>query len=168
MEQDTLRRALGEGTLLVTGVNLWQAANSDTWRQREAAFEAFHEFLKDPKGLPKKYQVSTKSLFLATADLAMVACRDKLLQIYFLGLQLLEEALSPKVCGGDVPPKVVDRTIKPFVKLLIEKVGEMNYRARDISLSNLMNIFRHPSMELRHAIEGIMDITEKPPGPAKA
>jgi hypothetical protein len=66
-----------------------------------------------------------------------------------------------------VPPKLVDKTMKPFVRLLIEKIGEMNYRARDISLNMLMVLFRHPSVELRHAIEGIMDITEKPPGPAK-
>jgi hypothetical protein len=31
-----------------------------------------------------------------------------------------------------------------------------------------MRLFRHPSIEIRHAIEGIMDITEVPPGPAKA
>ena len=35
-------------------------------------------------------------------------------------------------------------------------------------MNTLMRLFRHPSIEIRHAIEGIMDITEVPPGPAKA
>ena len=74
--------------------------------------------------------------------------------------------MTPRVCSGDVPPKLVNKTIKPFVKLLIEKIGEMNFRAKDISMNSLMTLFRHPSIELRHAFEGIMDITEKPPGPA--
>ena len=98
----------------------------------------------------------------------MIACRDKLLQIYFLGLKILEEALEPHICGGDLPPRVVDRTIRPFIGLLIDKIGEMNYRARDISLSAVMVLFRHPSVELKHAFDSIMDITEKPPGVAKA
>lgn len=98
----------------------------------------------------------------------MIACRDKLLQIYFLGLKLLEEALGPKICGGDIPAKTIDKAIRPFVRLLIDKIGEMNYRARDISLNTFRMLFRHPAINIQQAIEGIMDITEKPPGPAKA
>jgi centrosomal protein CEP104 len=168
LEMESLRRAYSDGTLTVAGVRLWNAVHSETWRHREASCEAFYQFLTNPKGLPPKYSKKTLDLFTATTEIAAIACRDKLLQIYFLGLKLLEEALSPKICGGDVPAKTVDRAIRPFVRLLIDKVGEMNYRARDISLNTLRMLFRHPAVELRHAIEGIMDITERPPGPAKA
>jgi len=53
------------------------------------------------------------------------------------------------------------------VRLLIDKVSEMNYKARDSSMAMLMTIFRHPSVPISVAIEGVMDITEKQPGPAK-
>jgi hypothetical protein len=64
--------------------------------------------------------------------------------------------------------KLVDKTIKPFIKILIGKICELNYRARDISLQTLMTVFRQPGVDIKHGIEGIMDITEQPPGPAKA
>jgi|LauGreDrversion4_2_1035121.scaffolds.fasta_scaffold55844_2 hypothetical protein len=37
VNQDKMSDALNEGTLLVTGVTLWRALNSDSWRHREAA-----------------------------------------------------------------------------------------------------------------------------------
>jgi len=105
---------------------------------------------------------------MATLDIALIACRDTVLANYFIGLNLLEQALEKKVCGGDVSSKQIDKSIKPFIRLLIDKIGELNYRSRDISMSTLIKLFRHPSIEIRVAIEGIMDITEKPPGPAEA
>lgn len=92
LDIEVLRRALSDGTLTITGVKLWNALHSDNWRHREAAVEAFSQFLSDPKGLPPKFKNATKELFLATLDIAMIACRDKLLQIYFLGLRLLDDA----------------------------------------------------------------------------
>ena len=96
-----------------------------------------------------------------------MASSDKLLQVYFTGLKILETALQEPVCGGDIPGKEINKQIKPFVKLLVNKIAEMNFRARDISMGALLLIFRHPSIDIRFAIEGVMDITEKPPGPAK-
>jgi centrosomal protein CEP104 len=52
--------------------------------------------------------------------------------------------------------------------MLIEKISELNYRARDISLHTLISLFRHPAVDIRQLIEGIMDITEKGPTPDKA
>jgi len=124
-----------------------------------------------PGGLPGKYKDNTQQLFKATCEIAMIACRDKLLQIYFLGLKMLETVTTDsegRFYGGDVTKKQAEQAFKPFIKLLIEKIGEMNYRARDISLRGLGDLLRHPAVELRHALEAIMDITEKPPGPAKA
>ena len=51
--------------------------------------------------------------------------------------------------------------------MLIDKISELNFRARDISLHSLISIFRHPAMDIKQLIEGIMDITEKGPSPEK-
>lgn len=84
---EALRRALTDGTLLVTGVKLWSALHSETWRHREGASKAFFDFISAP--MLSKYQGSSKKLFLAACDVAMQASRDKLLQIYILGLKTL-------------------------------------------------------------------------------
>lgn len=114
---EALRRALNDGTLLVVGVKLWSALHSDTWRHREAASLAFIEFLQAPT-LPK-YEGKSKKLFLAACDVADQAMRDKLLQIYFVGLRTLQIALKPPICGDDIPHKLIVSTIKPFIGLLI-------------------------------------------------
>lgn len=75
--------------------------------------------------------------------------------------------MQAPICGEDIPKKVVNAGIKPFIQMLIEKISELNYRARDISLHSLISIFRHPSADIRTLIEGIMDITEKGPTPDK-
>ena len=36
-DSDALKNALNDGTLLVTGVRLWNAIHSESWRHREAA-----------------------------------------------------------------------------------------------------------------------------------
>ena len=133
---EALRRALSDGTLLVVGVKVWSALHSDTWRHREAAAQALLDYISGP--LKKKYIGKTKKLFLAACDVAQIACRDKLLQIYFIGLKLLEKAMAPPVCGDDIPHKVINNAIKPFIQMLIEKISELNFRARDISLHALI------------------------------
>jgi centrosomal protein CEP104 len=51
--------------------------------------------------------------------------------------------------------------------MLIEKISELNFRARDMSLHSLISIFRHPAMDIKQLIEGIMDVVEKGPSPDK-
>jgi centrosomal protein CEP104 len=75
--------------------------------------------------------------------------------------------MAPPICGEDIPPKVINAAVKPFIHMLIDKIGELNYRARDISLHCLISLFRHPAVDIRQLIEGIMDITEKGPTPDK-
>jgi len=76
--------------------------------------------------------------------------------------------MQPPICGDDIPHKVINTTIKPFIHMLIDKISELNFRARDISLHSLISIFRHPAMDIKQLIEAIMDITEKGPSPDKA
>jgi hypothetical protein len=71
----------------VVGVKLWSALHSETWRHRESAAQAFLDFVSGP--LLPKYEGKSKKIFLAACDVAQTACRDKLLQIYFLGLKIL-------------------------------------------------------------------------------
>lgn len=48
--------------------------------------------------LPDKYlDGKSKVLFLACMELAKIACEDKILSIYFIGLKILSTTLSPPV-----------------------------------------------------------------------
>jgi len=52
--------------------------------------------------------------------------------------------------------------------MLVDKVQELNYRARDISLHSLIALFKHQQVEIKMLIDKLMDITEKGPQPDKA
>ena len=97
-----------------------------------------------------------------------MACLDKLLQIYFTGLKTLNRALNPPICTGDLPAKMVNREIQPFVGILAEKIQELNFRARDISLNSLLGMFKQPQVDIRILIDYIMEITERGPPPHRA
>jgi len=44
--------------------------------------------------------------------------------------------------------------------ILITKISELNYRARDISLHTLISIFRHPAAQVGNLIVGCMDLCD--------
>lgn len=48
LDKAVLKRANHSGTLLVTGVKCWTALHSEGWRHRDAAIQAYLEFLKAP------------------------------------------------------------------------------------------------------------------------
>ena len=75
--------------------------------------------------------------------------------------------MKDRICSKQVPGKSTNAAVRWFVPQLIEKVGELNYRARDISLHALVNMFRHPTVDIRILIEGIMDFIEKGAKPEK-
>ena len=113
LEYEFLNRALSDGTLLVCGARLWNALHSDSWRHREAAANAFFNYLTSEK-VERKWlrdAAGRKQLFKATMMVARVACMDKLLQIYFIGLKTLGRALNPPICTVDIPAKMVNREI---------------------------------------------------------
>ena len=74
--------------------------------------------------------------------------------------------MTPRILGGDVRASEINKSIKPFINLLVEKSGEMTFRAKDTSVNMLMMLFRHPSVEISTGIEAIMEGIEKI-GPAK-
>jgi len=166
LENSVLKRALHSGTLLVTGVKLWSALHSESWRHRDAASRAFLEYLQSP--MKPKYNGKTKKLFRAAIDVAMEACKDKLPQIYHTGLDILKTALNEPICGEDVKSKEINGAIKTFVPSLIEKISELNYKVKDQSLIALVKLFENQTADIRILIDNLMDITEKDPLPDKA
>ncbi|CAD8106995.1 unnamed protein product [Paramecium primaurelia] len=144
---EILRRLHQLGYLTVFGAKAWTGIHSDSWRIREACAQAVLNFLEMP--LPDKYKNGkTKKLFLAAMEFAKICMEDKILSIYFIGLKILSTALAPPVCGTDVSPAIINKVLKEFTPILIEKISELNFRARDISLHTLLSIYRHPAANL--------------------
>lgn len=141
LEVETLKRAYSDGTLQVVGVNLWTALHSvDQWKHREAAVSALISFLQAP--LPKKYDKNTSVLFMAVADIAMIAMRDQVIKIYFGGIHLLDLLMEPNVCSGDIIRQTVNQTVRPFIKLLFDKVCDMNFKQKEAAENALLRLFR--------------------------
>lgn len=166
LDKTVLKRALHSGTLLVTGVSCWTALHSEFWRHRDASVNAYLEFLGAP--LLEKYHGKTKKIFKASIDIAREACQDKLLQIYFVGLDILEICLQSPICGDDIDAKDINEAVKWFIPHLVEKVTELNHKARDRSLSVIVNMFQNKALDIGVLIHSILDITEKGPLPDKA
>jgi len=72
----------------------------------------------------------------------------------------LSTALAPPICGTDVSPQIINKAIKEFLPILIEKISELNFRARDISLHTLLSLFRHPALEVGNLVVACMDICD--------
>jgi hypothetical protein len=43
------------------------------------------------------------------------------LQIYYSSLKLMAVALQPPICGEDVPPVLINKSIQKFMSILVEK-----------------------------------------------
>ncbi|KAL4438288.1 hypothetical protein ABPG74_009711 [Tetrahymena malaccensis] len=157
ISSEILRRLYHLGYLQVFGSKCWCAIYSENWRHREAAAQAVLNFIEMP--LPEKYlNGNSKKLFGACMEMAKIACEDKILQIYFIGLKILSTALAPPVCGTDVSPKMINQVLKEFTPMLIEKISELNFRSRDISLHTLLSIYRHPVAEVGQLINSCLEI----------
>lgn len=114
--------------------------------------------------LPKKYlEGKSKRLFEASMEMARIACEDKILQIYLIGLKILSCTLSPPVCGTDVSPQLIHKYLKEFMPILIEKICELNHRAKDISMHTLLSLFKHPAAPLSILVQGILKICKEDP-----
>ncbi len=75
-------------------------------------------------------------------------------------MKILSTALAPPICGTDVSPQIINKAIKEFLPILIEKISELNFRARDISLHTLLSLFRHPALEIGNLVVACMDICD--------
>jgi centrosomal protein CEP104 len=159
IENNILRRALREGVLNVSGVRLFSSLLSDDWKMREAAVKAFLEFIENP--LIPRYENKTQPLFLTSIEIAKRACEDKVIQIYLEGLKVLATALAPPVCGNDIDPVLIQKSVQWFIPRFIKKVSELNYRARDLTMNTLISLFKHPALNIGDLVKGCMDIVEQ-------
>jgi hypothetical protein len=167
--KETHAGALESGVLLVTGARLWNAMHSELWRHREIAAKAFATFLATEPPLPK-YQTSEGSalLFQSALAIAKICAEDKLLQIYFIGLAILKRAMHPSICSQSISHRTVKHAITPFVNVLFEKVQALNYRAREISMTSLMQLFKHPAIPSSMLVDKIITCYDKGPKPDQA
>ena len=78
-------------------------------------------------------------------------------------------ASAPPICGEEILNKEVNKEVFPFIKLLLAKVEELNYRVRDGSKESLIMIFRNNSRaDEGKLVDAIMEIVQKGPTPQKA
>jgi hypothetical protein len=83
-----------------------------------------------------------------------------------MGLKILTLAMEKPICGEDVTEKSINQAVKFFMPMLTEKIGELNFRARNYSLDAIGAMFRNPKTDVKILIENIMDITDPDKGPS--
>ena len=78
-------------------------------------------------------------------------------------------ALKAPICGDEILSREINKEIQPFIKVLLTKVEELNYRVRDASKESLISIFRdNQRADEGKLVDATMEIVNKGPQPAKA
>jgi len=157
-----LRRAHRMGMLTCTGVRLYSALIGDDWKMREAAVRAFLEFIENP--LPGIYLYKSFPLFQTCIEICKLTCADKVVQIFIEGLKLMKTCLAPPVCGNDVEPSFIQKSIRYFLPIYIKKISEFNDKQRDLTLKTIIDIFRHPALNVGDLVKACLDIVENNDG----
>ena len=124
-DPELLRRYEQLEYLDILGARIWISAHSENWRQRAAAVDAVLKFAMAK--LPERYKDGrTKNLFLALMEFSRINAEDKVLQIYYTSLKIMAVALQPPICGEDVSPVLVNRTLTKFMGILVEKSNPLS------------------------------------------
>jgi hypothetical protein len=79
-------------------------------------------------------------------------------------LTVLATCLAPPVCGNELDPILIQKSVNYFIPIIIKKISELNFRARDVSLATLIQIFKHPALHIGDLVKGCMDIVEQQEG----
>ena len=153
-----LRRAHRQGILTVMGVRLFSALIGDDWKMREAAVRAFLDYIENP--LLPRYINKTYPLFQACIEVSKYASDDKVIQIYLEGLKILQTCLAPPVCGNDIEPSFIQKSVKYFLPIYIKKISEFNDKQRDLTMKAIIDIFRHPALNVGELVKACLDIVE--------
>ena len=116
---DQLKLTTNDETVEVAGLRLLTALNAQSsWRQREAASTAYLNYIEN--GVPERFQATdTHKLFKASLNVSQSCFYDKLLQVYFTGLKILETAMQNPICGPEITSKEINRHVQPFLHLLV-------------------------------------------------
>lgn len=166
---DQLKLTTNDETVEVAGLRLLTALNAQSsWRQREAASTAYLNYIEN--GVPDRFQATnTHKLFKASLNVAQICFYDKLLQVYFTGLKILEAAMQSPICGPEITSKEINRLMQPFLHLLVQKGEELNFRVRDQTQQTLLGIFRNNSRaDEGKLVDVIMELVNKGLSPEKA
>lgn len=153
-----LRRAHRQGILTVMGVRLFSALIGDDWKMREAAVRAFLDYIENP--LLPRYLNKTFPLFQACIEVCKYASDDKVIQIYLEGLKILQTCLAPPICGIDIEPSFIQKSVKYFLPIYIKKISEFNDKQRDLTMKAIIDIFRHPALNVGELVKACLDIVE--------
>lgn len=105
----------------------------------------------------------TFDLFKATGEIADICIKDKLIQVFNIGLKLLSVVMNEQVCGGDIPRKVIEGLALKFIPILIDKYCDYAFKAKDKTVGALKKLLDHPFIGIGHSIDYIMTIGA-PPG----
>ena len=54
-------------------------------------------------------------------EFARINAEDKVLQIYYTSLKIMAIALTPPICGDDVPVGLINKTLQKLMPTLIDK-----------------------------------------------
>ena len=100
---------------------------------------------------------------MTAIEVAKIATQD-IVQIYISGIKILVNCLSPPLCGNDIEPQVIQKSISQFIPLIINKISQTNMRQRDISMKYLIQMFKHPALNVGDIIKSCMDIVEQTNG----
>lgn len=157
-----LRRALRQGVLTVMGVRCFSALTGDDWKMREAAVRAFLEYIENP--LNPRYIGKTFPLFQTCIEISKLTTDDKVIQIYIEGLKILQTCLAQPICGNDIDPTYIQKSIKSFLPIYIKKISEFNDKQRDLTLKTIIDIFRHPALNVGELVTACLDIVENNDG----
>ena len=77
--------------------------------------------------------------------------------------------MKPPICGEEILAREINKELQPFIKVLISKVEELNYRVRDASKECLISIFRdNQRADEGKLVDATIEIVHKGPQPAKA
>ncbi len=71
--------------------------------------------------------------------------------------------MAPPVCGSDISPALINKVLSQFVPILISKIEELNFRARDISMHTLLSIFKHPAAHVGMLVQACVNICIEDP-----
>lgn len=80
--------------------------------------------------------------------------------MYFVALKVLLQLLNQPVCGEDISIVQINKEIQPFLGLLLNKISELNNRARDISQATLVGVFNHPALSMGMLVEEVMKVAK--------
>lgn len=75
--------------------------------------------------------------------------------------------MAPPICDHKVTPKMINNAMRIFIPILLNKVSQLNYRARDLSMHTLIELFRHPHVRIGPLVDYIMNLTAASEGPVQ-